>query len=320
MKLKILLTGKNGQLGHELHTQLGRLGQLIALGREKLNLGDPDAIRRTIHEVHPHLIVNAAAYTAVDEAESDSASAQTVNSAAPAVIAAEARKIGAAIVHYSTDYVFDGNKRTPYEEVDQPNPLNIYGETKLAGEQAVQRAGVPYLILRTSWVYATRGKNFLLTILRLATEREELRIVEDQVGAPTWSRMIALGTLHILTQLNAAPSGLTRLKESSGVYHLTAGGQTNWYEFARAVLKDCSNSSTLGSWFRQATGGKQLRVRRIFPISTSQHLTSAWRPAYSLLSNNKVLRTFHLQLPSWRTQLHLAVRDTPPEELQRLLR
>lgn len=147
-----------------------------------------------------------------------------------------------------------------------------------------------------------------------------MRIVEDQIGAPTWSRMIALGTLHILTQLNAGPSGLTRLKQSSGVYHLTAGGQTNWYEFARAILKDCSNSSTLGSWFRQATGGKQLRVRRIFPISTSQHLTSARRPAYSLLSNNKVLRTFHLQLPSWRTQLHLAVRDTPLEELQRLLR
>lgn len=156
--MKILLTGKNGQLGHELHTQLGPLGQLIPLRREELNLGDPDAIRRTIREVHPHLIVNAAAYTAVDEAESDSASAQTINSAAPAVIAAEARKIGAAIVHYSTDYVFDGNKRTPYEEVDQPNPLNIYGETKLAGEQAVQRAGVPYLILRTSWVYATRAK------------------------------------------------------------------------------------------------------------------------------------------------------------------
>ncbi len=201
MKPVILLTGKNGQVGCELLRLLPQLGELVAVGHNQLDLSKPADIRRIIQDVRPQLIVNAAAYTAVDQAERDETTAQAVNTEAPGLMAEEAKKIGAVLVHYSTDYVFDGAKRLPYDEADSANPINVYGKTKLAGEQAIRGSGVPHLIFRTSWVYATRGRNFLLTILRLATEREELRIVCDQTGAPTWGREIAVSTANTLAQV-----------------------------------------------------------------------------------------------------------------------
>jgi dTDP-4-dehydrorhamnose reductase len=188
---RILLTGKNGQVGWELQRTLATLGEVVTLDRQDLDLADPDSIRRVVREHKPNLIVNAAAYTAVDKAEEESDLAMVINGTAPGILAEEAKRLSAAIIHYSTDYVFDGSKNTPYTEEDAPNPLNVYGRTKLAGERAIQAVGAPYLILRTSWVYGMRGKNFLLTILRLARERNEIKVVNDQIGAPTWSRIIA---------------------------------------------------------------------------------------------------------------------------------
>ena len=200
VRRKILLTGKNGQVGWELERSLQPLGQVIAFDRSGLDLASPDSIRAVIREVKPELIVNPAAYTAVDKAESEPDLAMAVNGVAPGIIAEEAKRLGAALIHYSTDYVFDGTKAEPYTEDDVPKPINVYGKTKLAGEQAVQAIGVPHLIFRTSWVYGMRGKNFLLTILRMAKEKDELRIVDDQFGAPTWSRMIAETTAQVLAQ------------------------------------------------------------------------------------------------------------------------
>ena len=315
MKLKILLLGKNGQVGSELQPLLSRLGELIAFGHHQLDLADPDAIRRTLRELRPHLIVNAAGYTSVDQAETESALAEAVNTRAPAVMAEEAKKLGAALVHYSTDYVFDGGKSMPYEETDEPNPINAYGRTKLAGEQAIRETGVSHLILRTSWVYATQGRNFLLTILRLASQREEIRVVADQIGAPTWSRMVALGTTHILSTIVSREWRHSHVGEFSGVYHLTAAGQTSWYELARAIMDECSTARDLGPWFTAVTGGRPLIVQHVIPIATSAYATSARRPAYSMLSNNKALQTFGIQLAHWRTQLRLALRDTAAEDI-----
>src|SRR6202521_687097 len=190
MKYRILLTGKNGQVGAELAALLPRLGEVAAFDRHELDLSKPNQIRRAIRDTRPHVIVNAAAYTFVDQAESEEWEAHVINADAPALMAVEAKKIGAALVHYSTDYIFDGSKNLPYDENDPPNPITVSGKTKLAGEQAIQDAGLPHLIFRTAWVYGTRGRNFLLTILRLGTEREELRKVGDQFSAPTWSRKI----------------------------------------------------------------------------------------------------------------------------------
>lgn len=310
MKPRILLTGKNGQVGVELLGFLPQLGEVIALGRQELDLSRPDDLRRMIREVHPNLIVNAAAYTAVDQAEKEEGIARAINADALAVMAEEAKKVGAGLVHYSTDYVFDGSKNSPYEETDPTGPLNVYGKTKLMGEQAIREAGVPHLIFRTAWVYATRGRNFLLTMLRLATQgREELRIVSDQIGAPTWSRDIALATTQILTQLYGPADGLAGLTEVSGVYHMTSAGETTWYGFAKAILEDAAQMPQSAPWFAAATGGRPLVARRVIPISTAEYPTPARRPAYSLLSNSRLTQTFGVQLPDWRTQLHSAFGD-----------
>lgn len=303
MKPKILLTGKNGQVGEELERLLPEVGEVVALGRQELDLSNPDGIRRTIRAVRPNLIVNSAAYTAVDQAEKDETVAGEINSVAPAVMAEEAKKIGASLVHYSTDYVFDGLKGHPYLEDDASGPINVYGMTKLAGEQAIRASGVPHLIFRTSWVYATRGRNFLLTILRLATQREELRIVRDQIGAPTGSREIADATTKILCQLYRREGGLS---DVSGTYHMTATGVTNWHEFATAILEEASHAPKTVPWFAAATGGKPLITRRVLPITTQEFPTPARRPAYSVLSNARLMKTFGIQLPGWRTQLHRA--------------
>ena len=305
MKPKILLTGKDGQVGMELQRFLPQLGEVIALGRQELDLSKPDDLRRMIRTVRPNLIVNAAAYTAVDQAEKEEAIARAINADAPAVMAEEAKKIGAGLVHYSTDYVFDGSKNSPYEVTDPTNPLNVYGKTKLMGERAIQQTGVPHLIFRTAWVYAARGRNFLLTILRLATQgSDELRIVSDQIGAPTLSGEIALATTQILKQIYGRDDGLAYLTEMSGMYHMTAVGETNWYEFAKAIFEEASRMPHSAPWFAAATGGRPFVARRIIPIPTEQYPTPARRPAYSLLSNSHLTGTFGVQLPEWRTQLH----------------
>lgn len=306
MKTKILLIGKNGQVGVDLLSVLPTLGDLAALDRRQLDLTRPEEIRRAIREIQPHIIVNAAAYTAVDQAENDEALAQAINAEAPALMAQEANKIGAALVHYSTDYVFDGSKNAPYEESDPANPINAYGRTKLAGENGIRASGAPHLIFRTSWVYATRGRNFLLTILRLATQREELRIVRDQFGAPTWSREIARATAEVLGRLMEEGDVASALARSSGTYHMTAAGVTNWHEFARAILEEASRLPPDTPWFAAATGGLPFLARLVSPIGTPEYPTPARRPAYSVLSNARLERSFGVHLSDWRVQLHSA--------------
>jgi dTDP-4-dehydrorhamnose reductase len=310
MTPQILLTGKNGQVGQDLQRFLPRLGEVVALDRQQLDLSRFDEIRRVIREIRPALIVNAAAYTAVDLAEKEHSLAQAINAEAPAIMAEEARRIGAALVHYSTDYVFDGIKNSPYEEADPTEPTNVYGKTKLAGEQAIRDSGAHHLIFRTAWVYSTRGKNFLLTILRLATEREELRIVNDQIGAPTWSREIASATAEVLRNFFDRTGNVSAWAELSGTYHMTAGGETSWFEFAKAILEEAKKQATSPApWLAEATHRKPLLSRVVTPITTAEYPTPARRPAYSVLSNLHTVRTFGIELADWRTQLHRVCTD-----------
>jgi dTDP-4-dehydrorhamnose reductase len=252
------------------------------------------------------LVINAAAFTAVDAAKTQQAEACSFNADAPGLLAEEAKKIGAAIVHYSTDYVFEGSKTTPCDEADPPAPINVYGRTKLAGEQTVRATGVPHLIFRTAWVYSTRGRSFLRTILRLATEREELRVVRDQRGAPTWSRDIAQATSKILAQLMSRDSpAASCLSPVSGTYHLTAAGATTLYEFACAIMDEAAQISPDVSWCAEATQGRPLITKRIIPITTAEYPLPASRPRYSVLSNSSLNQTFGIESAGWRTQLRL---------------
>ena len=303
MKPTILLTGKSGQLGSELNRLLPKLGEVIALERKSLDLLDPEKIRRVMREAKPQLVVNAAAYTAVDAAETDQANALAVNAEGPRLLALETKKIGAMLVHFSTDYVFDGSKRAPYIETDPPNPVNVYGRTKLAGEQAIRNSGAAHLIFRTSWVYATHGRNILLTILRLSTEREELKIVDDQVGAPTCAFDLAEGTTRILAGMVAGDKSQFTFPEASGTYHMTAAGQTTWYEFAKAILEEAGRAPQSLPWLASATKGRPLIARRVIPISAEEFRAPTPRPAYSVLSNEHLKQAFGVTLPDWRTQL-----------------
>lgn len=294
---KILLTGKNGQVGWELQRTLASLGDIVAVGHQEMDLTDPDSIRRVIGHVRPNLIVNAAAYTAVDKAESEPDLAMAVNGIAPGIMAEEAKRLNAAVVHYSTDYVFDGTEKRPYVENDAPNPLNIYGKTKLAGERAIQAAGVPHLILRTSWVYGARGRNFLLTILRLALERDELKIVDDQVGAPTWSRLLAEQTSQIVAQFfSPLCRPAVSLADISGIYHATPAGSTSWHGFAEKILEGASRQAIQAS-------------PKLTPIPTSEYPLPATRPRNSCLSNEKMARTFGLAVPAWEESLALCLQE-----------
>jgi dTDP-4-dehydrorhamnose reductase len=302
MKPKILLLGRNGQVGSDLASLLPRVGEVVALDRQELDLTRPSDIRRTIRECAPEWIVNAAAYTGVDEAERDEAAARAVNEQAPAVIAEEARKIGAALIHYSTDYVFDGSKKSPYEETDAPNPLNVYGKTKLGGERAIQASGALHLIFRTEWVYAARGRNFLLTVLRLATQKKELRIVADQIGSPTTSREVAAATARIISQ-TTEEGGVQSLAESGGIYHMASEGETSWYEFAKAILDESSAATHTLPWVNAVTKGMPFLVERVIPITTSEYPTPASRPAYSVLSTARLYQRFGVRLPRWRAEL-----------------
>jgi dTDP-4-dehydrorhamnose reductase len=289
---KILLLGKNGQVGWELQRTLAPLGNVIAMDQDELDLVRISDIRSKVQDLKPDVIVNAAAYTAVDKAESEPDLAMAINGAAPGVLAEEAKKIGALLVHYSTDYVFDGTKDTPYAEEDIPNPLNVYGRTKLAGEQAIQAVDGNYLIFRTSWVYGTRGKNFYLTILKLAQEQEEIRVVDDQIGAPTWCRMIAESTSLILSQgINNRSEGFNSYFEArKGIYHMTAAGQTSWYGFAKHIIESISPE------------GK--RVKRVIPIETKDYAYEAQRPLNSVISNIKLNTEFQVILDNWLQQFN----------------
>jgi len=304
MKPTILLTGKTGQLGSELNRLLLRLGEVIAPDSDDLDLREPDKIRGVMRDAKPQVVVNAAAYTAVDAAETDEANARAINAEAPQVLAREAQKQGALVVHFSTDYVFDGSKNTPYVESDSPNPLNAYGRTKLAGEEAIRNSGVAHLIFRTSWVYAMHGRNFLQTILRLATEREELKVVEDQTGAPTSAKDLAEAAAAILKGIIPGTDGSLTFPKVSGTYHMTAAGQTNWYEFAKAILEEATRAPQDLPWLTSATNGRPIISSRVLPTSTQAFGSPAHRPAYSVLSNARLLEGFGVTLAHWRTQLH----------------
>ena len=307
MKPRILLIGSTGQVGHELAGTLTRIGEVVVPERAALDLTRTPDVARIIHDAYPQVIVNAAAYTAVDLAEKEPERARAINTEAPAAMAVAAAELNALLVHYSTDYVFDGSKESPYAEDDSTNPLNVYGRTKLDGENAIRDSGCRHLILRTAWVYATRGKNFLLTILRLASQREELRIVSDQIGAPTWAHEIARATSSMLERHAAAAAGDA---PPTGTFHVTAGGTTNWHAFATAILDEAAKLPGANRWLSAALGGGSIVTKRITPIMTADYPTPARRPAYSVLSNERLTHSYRLQLPEWRDQLKAALAST----------
>jgi dTDP-4-dehydrorhamnose reductase len=282
---RILLIGKIGQVGWELRRTLAPMAEVGCVDFPEIDLTSGDSIRRWVRESRPNIIINAAAYTAVDKAESEPDKAMQINGFAPGILAEEAKKAGALLLHYSTDYIFDGAKTKPYEETDSPSPLGVYGRSKLAGDEAVRAIGGAHLIFRLCWVYGARGQNFMLTIMRLAREREKLRVVADQVGCPTWSRMIAETTTQALRQAMAARDwgALT------GTYHLASSGETSWQGFAQAIVN------------LMPTEGKKCSV--VEAISTPEYPTPAKRPAYSVLGCDKLERVFGLRLPHWEDSL-----------------
>ena len=288
--MKILLTGKTGQVGGELNSILKDMGELVSVGREQLDLSKIDSIEPAVLDILPDIIINAAAYTAVDNAEEEPDLAMTINGVAPGVLAKAAKKIGASLIHYSTDYVFDGRSDTPYREEDITCPLSIYGKSKLAGEKNIAEAGIPYLILRTSWVYSLQGKSFLRTIKQLSEEKDTLRIVDDQIGAPTWARSIALATRKILKQYLRDGSD----PSLSGIFHLTCQGKSSWYDFAKEILNISSTSQNT----------------QLLPIPTSEFPTPATRPLYSLLSNDKLEKVFGFKMPHWHDSLKDCINST----------
>ncbi|MFM0043747.1 dTDP-4-dehydrorhamnose reductase [Paraburkholderia sediminicola] len=287
----ILITGVNGQVGFELARTLQGLGRVVAMDRSSMDLSDLERVRSTVRDLRPSIIVNPAAYTAVDQAETDVDGAMRINADAPRVLAEEAARSGATLIHYSTDYVFDGTKAGAYEETDVTNPQNVYGSSKLAGEQAITASGCAHLILRTSWVYGRRGKNFLLTMLKLGAERPELRVVADQIGAPTWANTIATSTAHIVAQSISAEDSAEWWRARSGTFHLTSAGETSWFGFAEAI-------------FNLAMEGAGPRVT---PIAASEYPVPATRPANSRLSHRKLSETFGFSLPAWEDALRLCL-------------
>ena len=288
----ILLTGVNGQVGFELERSLQGLGRVVAFDRSRLDLADLDQMRKVVREVKPAVIVNPAAHTAVDRAESEPDVAMRLNAHAPEVLANEARRLGALLVHYSTDYVFDGKKEGAYLEDDAVNPQNVYGSSKLAGEQAITTSGCAHLIFRTSWVYGARGKNFFQTMLRLGAERDELSVVADQFGAPTWSNTISTLTSNVLSEV--LTGDMDWWGQDSGIYHLTASGSTSWYGFAEAIFER----------------SKQRSKPALKPVPAASYLSAATRPANSRLSNQKLFTTFGVMAPNWDEALDLCLRSS----------
>jgi dTDP-4-dehydrorhamnose reductase len=284
---KILILGKQGQVAWELQRTLASLGDVTVFGSGQLDLANPDTIRTQVRSIQPDIIVNAAAYTAVDKAETEPELCKSINAVAPGILAELARESQALLVHYSTDYVFDGTKVGAYSETDPTNPLSVYGASKLAGERAISQVDCAHLIFRTTWVYGNRGKNFLLTILRLAAERKELKIVADQVGSPTWSRSISEATAQIIAQCRHDHSSV------KGLYNLSAAGATSWHGFANQIV-DRS---------RSIDPELDLAIEQILPIPATDYPTPAQRPANSVLDNSKILADFGVQLPDWQVSL-----------------
>lgn len=282
---KILLTGKTGQLGWELQRALVPFGEVIAPDRNLLDLTKPETIRNTIRDIAPDIIVNAAGYTTVDKAESERDLAYQINAIAPSILADEARRAKALLVHYSTDYVYDGTKQTPYEEEDLPNPVNFYGQSKLAGERAIVAVGGKHLILRASWIYSSRGTNFVLTMLRLAQEKSDVSVVTDQVGCPSWARFLALASAEIIFKNND-------LIEFVGTYHLSANGYTTRLDFAESIIDLARQHATSnGKW------------ASIHPTTTANFPLPAKRPLFAATSKAKVSQHFGIEIPTWQEQL-----------------
>ena len=284
--MKILLTGRNGQLGWELERALAPLGELHAFDRAGLDLADPHRLASAVRELQPDVIVNPAAYTAVDRAEAEPDAAFAVNARGPGILAEEANRLGALLIHYSTDYVFDGAKTAPYTEDDATHPLGVYGASKLEGEKAIAASGARHWIFRTSWVYAPRGRNFFLTMLRLAREGKPLRVVADQFGAPTTAAMLARATVQAMARLSAGAT-----PPASGVYHMTAGGRTSWHGFAEAILREFGLDNPIAA------------------IATSEFPTPTRRPSNSVLDNSRLAAAFGIQLPAWDAGLSKAMAE-----------
>jgi dTDP-4-dehydrorhamnose reductase len=292
----ILLIGKNGQVGWELQNTLLPYGNLVALDRTQLDLTQADDIRRTIREVSPAIIVNAAGYTTVDKAEEEAALAMMVNATAPGVLAEEASRLDALLVHYSTDYVFDGTRLAPYVEEDEANPVNVYGKTKLAGEQAIRATGCKHLILRASWIYSARGTNFVLTMLRLGRARKEIAVVSDQIGSPTSARELAKTTAELLEKV-------IRPHEQSGLYHLSASGYASRFEFAKKIIDTAKMLS-----------GNPSEWADIVATTTENYPLPAARPLNAATSKEKIKRIFDVKMPSWDSQLDFFMRDSSDGE------
>jgi dTDP-4-dehydrorhamnose reductase len=295
---RILVTGGDGQLGWELAKTLAPVGEVVAVTRAEMDLSDPDAIRSRCRDVKPAVIFNAAAYTAVDKAESEASLAMAINGIAPGILAEEANRLDVPLVHYSTDYVFDGTARRPYVETDPAAPQCVYGKTKLAGEAAVIATARRYLVLRTSWLYGNRRQNFLNTMLRLAREREELRVVADQIGAPTWVQAVAKTSVQCIDRKTGGEAAALAIE--SGIYHLAANGSTSWCEFAQAILDGCKDPAR--------------RARRVVPITTADFPTAARRPAYSVLAVAKIEHALQVSIADWRAQLHACLAERPTEK------
>jgi dTDP-4-dehydrorhamnose reductase len=290
--MRLLVTGASGQVGWELSRSLLPLGDVIALDRRGCDLSQPELLPSLIRGIKPDVIVNAAAYTAVDKAEQEEQLATTINGTAVGVLAEESRKAGILLVHYSTDYVFDGAKETPYTEEDTPHPINAYGRSKLAGETAMCQAGGVYIILRTSWVYAGWGNNFVRTMLRLAGERDELRIVDDQIGTPTWAHDIADATAQIIHAIRREQA---EGRFASGIFDLTASGATSWFKFAKAIFEDARRHGLLQ------------RVPQLKPIQSAEYPTPAARPKNSRLAGERLSKRFGIALPDWQQRLSLCI-------------
>jgi dTDP-4-dehydrorhamnose reductase len=286
--MKLLLLGNTGQLGWELQRAIQPLGEVVAFDYPQVDLADPASIHKVMQEYRPEGILNATAYTAVDKAESEPELAEAINGKGPGVLAEEARKLNAVLIHFSTDYVFDGTKGAPYEETDLPNPINVYGESKLFGEQAIQTVGGDYLIFRTAWVYSLRRESFVTKVLEWARKKELLRVVDDQVSNPTWARMLAEATAQIFAQ------GVGYLRERAGLYHLAGGGYATRYAWAQEILK-------LDPKKQEQT------VKQLLPALSSEFPTPAQRPFFSALDCQKFEQVFNLRLPPWDAALKLAL-------------
>ena len=290
---KIFLFGKNGQIGFELQRVLAPIGNLFAFGRDNLDLNNLEKLRKLLKVKRPDIIVNAAAYTNVDQAEREPEKAMRINCSVPKIMAEEANRIGSLLIHYSTDYVFNGESQCPYTEDDTPSPINVYGRTKLAGEEAISKFNGIYIILRTSWVYGMRGRNFLRAILRLSKEREQIEVVKDQTGTPNWCTSIAETTAIIISSIVLNKNWHEKAKTKTGIYNYSANGYTNWFEFAEAILATNPNKNFC-------------KIPTLIPINSNEYPYKARRPKYSVLSTNKLKKNFNITPLHWKSELILS--------------